>query len=370
MTQALIVLNLVCFIGMLAAMGPGERWPEPAVRRLGLFWDPGEAWRLVTYAFVHGDWWHIAGNLLILWVFGPSVEDRFGRVGFAVFYLVGAVAAGLAHVATETAPVVGASGAIAAVTGAYMVLFPRTLVRTLVLFVIIGVWNIPALWYIAFAIVRDFLLMNRGSDGVARAAHLGGYGLGIVVSFALLVTGVLPREDFDLFYLLRQGRRRRQIRGAVQQARARPEATRSSAAAETSLPDEALRLRAQIAARLKEEDLAGASALYGQLVEAFGDTPGATSLTRRHQLLVANYLFSSGDYARAAAAYERFLSAHAHDSEAAHVRLMLGLVLGRYMGDLAGGRRQVGEAAARLRDPDDQTLARELLAEFGASSAP
>lgn len=365
-TESVILLNLACFIAALAVLGPdyGE-----IARRFGLVWNPSEPWRLVSYAFVHGGWWHIAGNLLVLWVFGPSVEDRLGRVGFAAFYLAGGAAAGLMHVAIEPLPVVGASGAIAAVTGAYMVLFPRTLVRTLVLFVIIGVWNIPALWYIAFAIIKDLLLVGAG-DGVARGAHLGGYGLGIIVSFLLLVTKVLPREDFDLFYLLKHGNRRRQLREVTRNTRTRPEAAmKAGPSAEPSLPDEALRMRAQIASRIKEQDMAGASAAYIQLADAFADTPGAASLTRRHQLLIANHLFSAGEYAHAARAYERFLGAHTHDPEAPNVRLMLGLVLGRYMGDVAAARRLVGEAAPRLRQPEDQALARQLLGEFGASPA-
>lgn len=370
-TRALIILNAACFIGLLAAYGPGEAGLRKVVSQFGLYWNPSEPWRLVSYAFVHGGWWHLLGNLLILWVFGPNLEDRLGKVGFTVFYLAGAVAAGLVHVMVEPAPVVGASGAISAVTGAYLVLFPRTMVRTLVLFVIIGVWNIPALWFIGFAITRDFLLVNRGAaDGVARAAHLGGYGLGIGLSLLLLWTRILRREDFDLFYLMRQGRRRREMREAMEEARARAAAAaKAGGNGETALPEEALRIRAQIAARLKDDDLPGAAALYVQLAEAFADTPGAAALTRRQQLLIANHLFQTGEHRRAAAAYERFLSTHGHDPEAANVRLMLGLVLGRYLGDAANGRRYVGEAAPRLTGAEDQALARELLAEFGAGVA-
>lgn len=364
-TQALILLNLAAFIGLLAWLGPD--YGEMA-RRVGLVWRPSEPWRLVSYAFAHGGWWHIAGNLLILWVFGPSVEDRLGHAGFTVFYLAGAAVAGGVHVALETSPVIGASGAIAAVTGAYMVLFPRTLVRTLVLFIIIGVINIPALWYIVFAIAKDLLLVGAG-DGVARGAHIGGYGLGIVVGFTLLATGLLPREDFDLFYLIKHGRRRRKLREAVETAQRTRPGPKAATPAEPTLPAEALRLRAQIAGRLNEQDFPGAAHLYSQLAEAFAETPGAASLTKRHQLLIANHLFSTGDYARAAAAYERFLETHAHDSESPNVRLLLGLLRGRYLGDHETGRKIIAEAAPRLGQPEDQALARELLAEFGGVPA-
>src|SRR5262245_20663391 len=70
-----------------------------------------EYWRLITYAFLHAGWMHLIGNMIFLWVFGPNVEDRLGRVGFVCFYLAGAVGSGLSHIATSSDPVIGASGA-------------------------------------------------------------------------------------------------------------------------------------------------------------------------------------------------------------------------------------------------------------------
>ena len=90
---------------------------------------------LVTSQFLHGGWLHLLGNMLYLWIFGNNVEDRFGRLGFLAFYLVGGASAGLAQVAidpTSTVPTIGASGAIAATLGAYLVLFPRARVTSLV----------------------------------------------------------------------------------------------------------------------------------------------------------------------------------------------------------------------------------------------
>lgn len=383
-THALILLNILASIGALIAFGAGPESLEAVVRRFGLTWTPAEPWRFLSYAFIHAGWGHLVGNLLLLWVFGPSVEDRFGKIGYLLFYLAGAAVAGLAHVAVETSPVVGASGGVAAVTGAYLVLFPRTLIRTLVLFVIIGIWNIPALWFIAFAIARDFLLTDTffGSDNVAHTAHLGGYGLGISVALFLLATHILPREDFDLFYMFRQSKRRKNLREAVQQSqqristapatnRARPALTKTPkpVPAEPSLPDEALRIRAHIAARIKEEDMAGAAAAYTQLADTYADTPGAASLTKRHQLLIANHFFQNGDHTRAAAAYERFLATHASDPEAANVRLMLGLVLGRYLNNPDRARDLITEASAKLHEPDDRAFAQELLTEFGGTPA-
>src|SRR5690606_10854959 len=121
------------------------------------------------------DWLHVLGNMLILWVFGTSVEDRLTRWWFLAFYLVGGAAAGAAHALLESSPALGASGAVAAVTGAAIVLFPRSNVKCIVFFFIIGIFNIPAWIFIAFAIAKDIFFAGLGGGNVAYFAHLGGY---------------------------------------------------------------------------------------------------------------------------------------------------------------------------------------------------
>src|SRR5690242_13116439 len=79
-----------------------------------------------TYQFMHGSWAHVLGNMLFLYIFGNNVNDKMGSFGYLAFYLAGGVAAGIGHVMTATVPILGASGAVAAVTGAYLVLFPRS----------------------------------------------------------------------------------------------------------------------------------------------------------------------------------------------------------------------------------------------------
>ena len=102
-------------------------------------------------------------------------------------------------------------------------------------------------------------------------------------------------------------------------------------------------------------------------LSVYADTPGAASLTKRHQLLIANHYFQTGDYPRAAHAYERFLATHASDHEAHNVRLMLGLVLGRYLNNLDRARALINEASTKLLEPDDRAFAKELLTEFGGA---
>jgi membrane associated rhomboid family serine protease len=140
----------------------------------------------ITSMFLHGSLLHIGGNMLFLWVFGNNVEDVFGKVGYALFYVAGGIAATLTHVALNldsTVPVVGASGAIAAVMGAYLVLFPHAKVRTAIFFLLILVVNIRALWVLGFWFVMQFF--TSPEEGVAWAAHVGGFVFGVLVALVV-----------------------------------------------------------------------------------------------------------------------------------------------------------------------------------------
>jgi membrane associated rhomboid family serine protease len=142
----------------------------------------------VTSMFLHGSLLHIGGNLLFLWIFGNNIEDALGKLGFVLFYLVGGIVATLTHVALNldsTVPLVGASGAIAAVMGAYLVLFPNARIRTLVFMLLIFVVNVRAVWVLGFWFVLQFF--TDPNQGVAWAAHVGGFVFGVGVG--LLVRG-------------------------------------------------------------------------------------------------------------------------------------------------------------------------------------
>ncbi len=366
-THALIASNAVVFIAMvlLAAFAPALH--ERAMATLHLSRGSG-AWSWVTYAFLHAGPVHLLGNLLFLWVFGPNVEDRIGRLGFTAFYLVAAAAAGLGHVAASPAPVVGASGAISAVTGAYLVLFPRTHVRTLIIFFFIGVFMIPAWWFIAFAIFWDFVPMLRTGrvSQVAYEAHLAGYGFGILVSVVLLWTRAIQREPYDLFTIGRQAARRRQFR-EVEHARRREreQAERRVKATADAPPDPAAEARARVSTAAASGDMAAAAAAYRDLLREFGDKPAAVTLTRRTQYDVANHLFAAGDHATAAIAYERFLGGYPSDAEAPTVRLMLALINTRYLNDPVAARALLDGLHDALARDEERTLARELLDELG-----
>ena len=308
---------------------------------------PGQSpwWTYLSYAFLHdrGGVLHIIFNMLILWVFGPIVEDRLRRTGFIAFYLGGAVIAGVTHGLSGGGPVIGASGAVTAVTGAALAMFPRARVRTLVIFFIIGIYMIPAWFFIGLAIARDVIPLVLGhASRVAFEAHLGGYAFGFGLSMTLLGTRVLSREPYDMFSLMRQGQRRRELRAAVRGADAerrqrlapeRPEDPRSA--------DIASR-RAEVSTAIAEGRLDDAGRLYAALIEAHGDHEGAATLSKRAQLTLAGHLYRSGGLELAAEAFRRYLVAFPDDAERGEIALLLARI------ERGLGRDE--EAAALLDD--------------------
>lgn len=381
-THILLLLNVFAYCVSLALTGlegTGMRWiiENLALERANPVW-----WHFASYAFLHAGLLHLLGNMLMLWVFGPSVEDRLGRAGFIAFYLFGGAIAGAAHLLWSPAPVIGASGAVAAVTGAYLVLFPRTEVRTFVFFILIGVFNIPALWFIAFAIARDVLGASIGGSGVSHAAHLGGYAFGVILSLLLLSTRILAREDYDLFFMLRQARRRREIREALAPVGVsgpsvdRGAAARAAEEQRAETPPEIASARAALSAALQNRAGPAIVPLYNALLgtlDAARATQPALSptlavLPRRAQLDLANRLLESGERAAAARAYRGFLDVYEKDPEAGVVRVMLALLMIRYLQQRDQARALLDEALRVLKDKDQEhaALARSLLDEIAS----
>jgi membrane associated rhomboid family serine protease len=165
----------------------GQRFEEP-----GLQPTPGSVYlTLLTSMFMHGSFMHIFGNMLFLWIFGDNLEDRMGHVRYLIFYLVCGVIASLAHVFSTVAfggnqivPSLGASGAISGVLGGYILLFPKRRVRV-ILFRFLT--TVPAyvalgLWFV-FQLISGIGILGGGAeaDGVAYAAHVGGFIAGLVL---------------------------------------------------------------------------------------------------------------------------------------------------------------------------------------------
>ena len=154
---------------------------------------------MITSMFLHGGWLHLLGNMLFLWIFGNNVEDRLGRIPFLLFYLVGGITAVLAQVVIDphsTVPLVGASGAIAAALGAYIVLFPGARILSLVfLGFFYQLLEVPAVVILGFwfllQLVNGFAAFGAetAQGGVAFFAHIGGFVLGVVVGLILRIVG-------------------------------------------------------------------------------------------------------------------------------------------------------------------------------------
>jgi membrane associated rhomboid family serine protease len=172
------------------------RGPEP----WGISW--------LTAMFMHGSWSHILGNMLFLAIFGKNVEDAFGHVRYLVFYIAGGFVATMTQAAVTLlfgtaaagrVPTLGASGAIAAVLGAFIVLYPNARIRTLVLvfFVQIPAWVYLGGWFLYQLVEANFGLASASANGggVAFFAHVGGFVFGALVTLALLHAGrVAPQS--------------------------------------------------------------------------------------------------------------------------------------------------------------------------------
>lgn len=170
--------------------------------------QPHPAWTIFSAMFMHGSWIHVLGNMLFLWIFGDNVEDAMGHALYGIFYLLVGTAGSLAHGVIDPdalTPALGASGAIAGVMGAYIVLYPRATVSTLFIFVpvplpaflLIGFWFVSQLFSGVSSLGVDTV---GASGGVAYFAHIGGFAAG-----ALLVNafawhrphGARPVRPFD-----------------------------------------------------------------------------------------------------------------------------------------------------------------------------
>jgi membrane associated rhomboid family serine protease len=169
--------------------------------------DPGQIYAsMFTMMFLHGGWLHVLGNMWFLWIFGNNVEDRLGHGIYLAFYLLGGlIALGCHYLAApaSTLPVVGASGAVAAVLGAYAVTYPRAKIRTLIfLFVFITIVDLPAvvvlaLWFLEQLVAGLGLLGVGGlGQGVAWWAHVGGFVAGMVLMPILSLGAPPPDKDW------------------------------------------------------------------------------------------------------------------------------------------------------------------------------
>jgi membrane associated rhomboid family serine protease len=186
--------------GVIPAVLTGEKYLPPDVAVI-------PPWASVlTSMFMHGGFWHLAGNMLYLWIFGNNLEDAMGHVRFLLFYVLCGVAAVYSVVLPNPVselPMVGASGAISGVLGGYLLLFPRArvLLGLPVGFVVVGIGRFPAIWVLAAWFLMQLLLgglsavqsTNESQGGIAFGAHIGGFIAG------LLLVAVFKRRHVPLW---------------------------------------------------------------------------------------------------------------------------------------------------------------------------
>lgn len=190
-TLLLIALNVACFLFELGMRSGPQRM---FISKYALVPDHLHATAFVTSMFLHGGWMHLIGNMWFLWLYGSRVEDTIGSLKYLIFYLASGVAAAAVHVMMNLGspvPTVGASGAIAGVMGAFLLLYPRARIITLVfVFIFITTIELPAsllliYWFVlqffsGLLSIESYSAAARGGAGVAWFAHIGGFLAGML----------------------------------------------------------------------------------------------------------------------------------------------------------------------------------------------
>ena len=376
---ALIGVNIAVFMLL------HDRMPFPALaefktRYLAFHGDQPALLQFITYQFLHADTMHVLGNMLFLWVFGNSVNAKMGDLPYMLFYLAGGVFAawGFAILSPGPTQLVGASGAVASVTTAYLVLHPRSRVTVLVwLFIFIHFFELPAMIIIvAKIIVWDNILSPEisGAGNVAHSAHLAGYFFGFTVALGMLLVRALPRDQFDILALWSRWNRRREFASAMANPDAAARAKFGSAARTQSVDpkkraeeerrfDQIADLRSRISEQLDGQDLQGAASSYEELL----GIDDAQCLSLRHQMEIARGYYTRGRFEQAADAFERFLAHYREAAEAADVRLLLGIIYARDLRRYESADEHLTGCLGMLRDDARRDQCRQWLANVRAA---
>jgi membrane associated rhomboid family serine protease len=373
---ALIVANVaIYFVTRTSSAGESTFDASP------LYLQPmNAAWyQFITYQFLHDPIspWHLLGNMLFLYVFGNSVEDRLGKVGYLAFYLAGGVAAGLGHAMSSNAPVLGASGSVAAVTGAFLALFPLSNVTIFYFFFFIGTWQISSIYLILLQIGENLFmhLLSGGRGGVAYMAHLFGYGYGFFIGMTLLWARLLGREPYDMLTMWEHRRRRMKFRAMANsgyqpwqheagQTTDNGGIFRRAASAPATPPDpqsdRIIQLRGEVSRAVTAHDMDRATASYKQLL----DVDGMQVMNQGVQQQLGNHYMHQGDYEDAARAYELYLNTYSAGDARDEISLLLALVYVRYLSRRQRARELLTAARSRITEGDQRRMIDQLLAEI------
>ena len=370
MNYGLIVINVLIF---LLTFWPHENPAgyetilRPWAQQLQLIPARPYLWQFVSYAFLHGGFMHIFFNMFFLYLFGNNVNDKLGNIGYLCFYLAGAVFSGIGHTLVSGGNVIGASGAVAAVTGAYLVLFPQTLITVLYWFFFIGMIEVPALYFILLKMIIIDNVIARYTSQVAYDAHLAGYAFGIIALLGMLAVGLIGSNNFDLFAMIRQWNRRRRYRDAVSSGydpfsgrteNKRIKVKEVKSPAEQQKDEKSKEIRSKINKRITERNLPAATGLYLELLSH----DSRQILPKQHLLDIANQLAGDNKPAESAQAYEQFLTHYSNYEYAEQVELMLGILYCRYLNQPELAIKNLEAAAKKLTEPGQLKMCNDELA--------
>lgn len=326
-------------------------------------------WQFVTYAFLHGGFAHIFGNMYFLYLFGNNVNDKLGNTNYLCLYLGGAVFSAIGHTVLHVNPVLGASGAVAAVTGAYLVLFPQTLITVLYWFIFIGTMELSALYFILFKlIVWDNIFEPRLSPAaVAYDAHLAGYTFGIAAILIMLSTGLIKTSHFDLWSMIKRWNQKRRYRDVAAGDYA-PKTGRAAAKrikvkqvkkspAQIEKEEKITQLRSEIGSLISQRNLPTATEKYLELIKM----DDKQVPPQQYLLDVANQLASESKHAESALAYEKFLTSYEKYEHIEQVQLMLGILYSRYLNQSELAIKHLKAAAKKLTEPGQLKMCNDEL---------
>ena len=354
---AIVAVNVLAYMLLNAAGIDALR--EFRDSYLVLYVDDPSIHQFLTYQFLHADIIHLAGNMLFLWVFGNGVNARMGHLPYVLFYLAGGVLAALGFaLGANHGALVGASGAIASVTTAFLVLFPKSRVTFLYWFFFIGQFELPSLIIIGFKIILwDNVLAPSlaGSSGsVAYSAHLAGYSCGFAAMMLLLLIRAVPRDHFDLPAVLKRWNQRRAFTSTMSDPAAQARAKYGRVARPVTVGEEVIEkaldriaeMRANVSMHIAGRNWPEAIEAYEQLIS----TDPEQFLSRENQLLVGKQLYSMQRYPQAASAFEKYLLHYKGRSEYEQIQLLLGIIYARELGQYEAAERHLQSSLETLSD--------------------
>ena len=374
MTWLLIAANVVVFVAFNLQLG------EEDLQRWTFAWgydvEHPFGKQIVTSMFMHGGWPHILGNMWVLWIVGNNVEDKLGKIRYLLFYVAGGAAAALTYALIATRvpvsmevvrrlgershpPLVGASGAIAAIMGMYLVFFPEARIRVLILFYVVP---LRAKWFIGLSMLADLFISVRSHQaavgGVATMAHVGGGAFGVLSALVMkpLIGGGGEGDAWDVH----TGFAKRE-RGRSEEWHAHTRPAPGRLAPEESDESSLAEAERSISRLVREGRVREAIDLYPAYVSFAREQP----LPDDVQIEIAHEFYRQWLPREAIPAYLRYLETHPRGDDVAEAKFRLGILFARGMGRSDEAARWLGEAQREHPDPKIRESAAQMLTQLG-----